>query len=76
MKQERCILTICQENDLKIWGFSDGHLNIFRKLNLQRQISTMKVIDDPTMLLLTFGSGESYYLAWSRKHKNLRIVLP
>lgn len=36
----------------------------------------MKVIEDPTMLLLTFTSGESYYLAWSKKNNNLRIVLP
>ena len=36
----------------------------------------MKVIDDPSMLLITFTSGESYYFGWSNKNKNLRIVLP
>ena len=36
----------------------------------------MKVFENPTMLLLTFTSGESYYLAWSNKNKNLCIVLP
>ena len=61
---------------MKIWGFDDGHLNIYKKLNMQRPISTMKVFENPTMLLLTFTSGESYYLAWSNKNKNLCIVLP
>ena len=28
------------------------------------------------MVLMTFGSGESYYFAWSNKQKNLRIVMP
>ena len=36
----------------------------------------MKVIDNPTMILTTFSSGESYYFRWSNKAKNLRIVLP
>lgn len=36
----------------------------------------MKVIENPTMLLITFASGESYYLAWNKKNNNLRIVLP
>lgn len=33
-------------------------------------------VDDLTMILLTFASGESYYFSWSSKKKNLRIVLP
>ena len=36
----------------------------------------MQVFVKPTMLLLSFPSGESYYFAWSNKTKNLRVVLP
>ena len=67
---------MCEENQLKIWGFVDGRMQIWKSFNIHRPISTMKVIDDPSMLLITFSSGESYYFGWSHKHKNLRIVLP
>ena len=76
LKQQKCILTMCQENELKIWGFQDGKMAIWRKYNIQRPISNMKVLDDPTMLLFTFPSGESYFFRWSEKQKNLRILLP
>ena len=69
-------MTMCEEHELKIWGFQDGRMAIWRKFNLYRSISTMKILQDPTMLLMTFKSGESYYFGWSRKHKNFRIVLP
>lgn len=68
---------MCEENDLKIWGFTEDHkMQIWRKYNLQRNVSAMKVIENPTMLLMTFSSGESYYFGWGNKNKTLRIVLP
>ena len=76
LKQQKCILTMCQENELKIWGFQDGKMAIWRKYNIQRPISNMKVLDDPTMLLFTFPSGESYFFRWSEKQKNLFSRLP
>jgi len=51
-------------------------MQIWRKFQLARPISTMKVLGDPTMVLLTFLSGESYYFNWNMKQKSLRIVLP
>ena len=76
MKKEKAIITMCEDNELKIWGFKDNMMQIWRNFNVQRPISTMKVIDSPTMILTTFASGESYYFRWSNKSKNLRIVLP
>ena len=76
LKQQRCMLTVCAENEMKIWGFEDGRMQTWRKYNLLRPISQMQVFIKPTMLLLSFPSGESYYFAWSNKTKNLRIVLP
>lgn len=83
MKKQRAIITMCEDHELKIWGFTDGNMQIWRNFNVQRPISAMKVIparenmpDDKTMILFTFASGESYYFSWSRKKKNLRIVLP
>ena len=70
------MLTMCAENEMKIWGFEDGRMQTWRKYNLFRPISQMQVFVKPTMLLLSFPSGESYYFAWSNKTKNLRIVLP
>ena len=74
-KKEKCILTLCQENLLQIWGFVDRHMQIWRKFNLMRPVTTMKVVDSPTLLLMTFESGESYYFAWAEQNKNLQIVL-
>lgn len=40
-------MTICSENELKIWGFQDGKLAIYRKWFLFRPVAAMKVIEDP-----------------------------
>lgn len=76
LKGQNCIMTMCEEKELKIWGFQEGRMAIYRKFNLYRSISTMKILQDPTMLLMTFTSGESYYFGWSKKNKNFRIVMP
>ena len=76
LKKQQAIVTMCEDNELKIWGFRDNAMQIWRNFNVQRPITTMKVMDDPTMILFTFASGESYYFGWSNKKKNLRIVLP
>ena len=68
LKRQKCIMTLCQENELKIWGFQDRKLAVYRKFNLLRPVSTMRVIEDPldqvfnmTMILMAFSSGEAYY---------------
>lgn len=47
LKKQRCMMTLCQENELKIWGFQDGKMAIFRKFNLLRPISMLKVVENP-----------------------------
>jgi len=40
-------MTLCQENELKIWGFQEGKMAIFRKFNLLRPIRMLKVVENP-----------------------------
>ena len=65
-------LSICKENQLKIWGFSEktGREVIKAKYNLHREVFKI-IVCKQQLLLLCFSSGDSEILVWDEPNKQL-----
>ena len=75
MQSQKKILSICAEFLLKIWGFTDNKLQVYRTYFMYRPVEFVKTIEEPTMVYLVFPAGDSVYLLWDEQENGFRQIL-
>lgn len=70
LKEHKVFLSICEELDLKIWGFHNGKDQVYQKFNIYREVYSITT-SRANQMLLQFHKGDSEILVWDDSDKQL-----
>ena len=63
-------MSICEENILCIWGFTETREQLYHKFNLHREVMSI-IVAKSQQLLMCFMKGDSEILVWNNKTAEL-----
>ena len=70
IRKDRVFLSICEENILCIWGFTEVREQLYHKFNLYREVMSI-IVAKSQQLLVCFMKGDSEILVWNNETEQL-----